>query len=159
MVVYKSKLIKTEPVYGEAENQIIEMWATFKIEEHEVEVFLDNFYVLPRKEILEGIGKVYDVDLTLMTHNIHRINIEEKMLKQITTFPKGPIYFFTGEIVDINLEKRVITVDSGIKIECGVNGLTLNPVVSCLREGDWVFVAGKMFGEILPEVGKNEGWG
>jgi hypothetical protein len=153
MVSYKAEIIKVEPVYGEA-NEIIEEWARFRIDGYEIEAFLGISAIYP-----EEVGSECNVDLTLMTHNIHRINIEEKMLKQITTFPKGPIYFFTGEIVDINLEKRVITVDSGIKIECGVNGLTLNPVVSCLREGDWVFVAGKMFGEILPEVGKNEGWG
>ncbi len=156
MVVYKGKLIKVEPVYGEAEGQIIEMWATFEVEGHKIEVFLDNFYVIPKKDLLERAEKHFNLNLVLMTYNIHRINIEEKILKQISTFPKDPLYFVMGDVTRI-LGKRYEEIEGKkrlrvrIEIDCGIRLETETGAwgVERLKEGDYVAIIGKMFGEIV----------
>ncbi len=165
MVVYKSKLVKTEPVFGELPDQLIEMWATFEAEGYEIEVFLDNFYVVPRKDLLEGIGKFFNIDFSLMTYDIYRINVEEKMLKQITRYPgedrygRGwpsiPMYFLMGEVVKTERvvgeyrgrksNRLKIKVDCGLVIDTDFGG----PLVEELRVGDYVAIIGKMFGEIV----------
>ena len=167
MGMYKGKLMKTEPVYGEAEGQIIEMWATFEVEGYEIEVFLDNFYVVPRKDLLEGVGKDFNLNLVLMAYDILRINIEEKMLKQITKYPGEdkygrawpsiPIYFIMGEIKEVErikkewrgreIETYRILVDCGLIVETEVRVDKIDE----LYRGDYVVIIGKMFGEIVKE--------
>ena len=165
MVVYSGKLIKMEPVYGEVEGQVIEIWATFEIGNNEIEVFLDNFYVVPRKYLLDGVGKIFNLNLALMSYDIFRINIEDKMLKQITKFPGEdkygrpwpsiPMYFLMGEITKLKSTTwdwgdRVddalhIFVDCGILIDTVITGHLVNE----LRVGDYVAIIGKMFGKIV----------
>ena len=174
MVVYDVELIKIEPVYGEAKDQIIEMWAAFRIDKYEIETFLDNYYVVPRKDLLEGIGRHFNINIVLMAYDLYRINIEEKMLKQITKFPgedkygRGwppvPMYFIMGEVVD--LKEREKESWSGevkrvmwLKIDCGIEIETTSasPYALELVKGDYVAIIGKMFGEIVHDANADKG--
>lgn len=164
MVVYDGELIKIEPVYGETEDQIIEMWATFRIDKYEIETFLDNYYVVPRKNLLEGISKHFNITIVLMAYDLYRINIEEKMLKQISTFPMDPLYVVMGQVVEAGEIKtevyrgektktRVIKIDCGILLDTKVDGW----VAEQLQVGDYVAIVGKMFGEIVDDGREDKG--
>ena len=165
MVRYRCKLIKNKVDYADEENtQAIEMWTTFSIDNLEIEVFLDNFYVLPYDNLK---GKEYDVDFKLMTYDIYRINIEEKILKQISTgynppeegddrgWPSTPMYFLMGEVVnlkEVEIESRGEKKKSmWLKIDCGIEIETRTGryVAFELRKGDYVAIIGKMFGEVV----------
>ena len=171
MVVYDGVLIKIEPVYGETEDQIIEMWATFRIDKYEIETFLDNYYVVPRKNLLEGIGKHFNITIVLMGYDLYRINIEEKMLKQITKFPGEdkygrswpsiPMYFVMGEIKEkekFYKEYRGKKIPSArMKVDCGIllDVVKINcSQVDELFEGDHVALIGMMYGEIVKDGDK-----
>ncbi len=151
MVIYRAKVIRVEPVSGE-DNTPIEAWVTFEVQGYKIETFHTGIPVAPE------MGKIYTVDIDLMTYSIYRINMEEKMLKQISTFPKDPLYFVMGEVIktwDKKYEEYrgdkgwtlKIEVDCGIKIETKVWGWEAEE----LKEGDYVAIIGKMFGEIVRE--------
>ncbi len=149
MVIYRAKVVRVEPVYGE-DNTPIEAWVVFEVEGFKIETFHTGIPVAPE------LGKIYNVDLSLMTYNIHRINIEEKILKQISTFPKDPLYFLMGEVTktwDKKYEKYRgdeswtlrIEVDCGLRIDTKVWGWDAEE----MKRGDYVAIMGKMFGEIV----------
>ncbi len=149
MVVHKAKVLKIDPVYGEG-HEIIEEWAVFEVNNLMMEAFLGISVLYP-----SDIGKEYYVNFKLMTYDLYRINIEEKMLKQISTFPKDPLYFLMGEVVDLKEREREhkgkivksiwILIDCGIEIETDVAYFK----ASELNIGDYVAIIGKMFGEIV----------
>ncbi len=157
MVVYQSKLIKVEPVYGEAKDQIIEMWATFRIDKYEIETFLDNYYIVPRKNLLEGIGKHFHINIVLMAYDLYRINIEEMMLKQISTFPLDPLYVVMGRVLEHDPTRGRTVVDCGIILECDTSGKLLEFWRNKIKVGDWVYLMGKMFGEIVHDGSGDKG--
>jgi len=151
MVRYRGRVVRVEPVYGEG-NVIIEAWVTFKVKGYEIETYHVGIPIAPE------IGKEYIVDFRLMTYDFHHINIEEKMLKQISTFPMDPLYILTGELVEVGELKveeyrgektktREIKIDCGIEIESKVWGW----VAEELKVGDYIVIIGKMFGEIVKE--------
>lgn len=155
MVVHKAKVLKIDPVYGEG-HEIIEEWAVFEVNNMKMEAFL-GISVL----YLSDVGKEYDVDFKLMAYDLYRINIEEKILKQISTFPMDPLYVVIGEVVEageIKLEvyrgeetkTRIIKVDCGLIIESKVDGW----IAEELKIGDYVAIVGKMFGEIVKDGDK-----
>jgi len=151
MVRYRGRVVRVEPVYGEG-NVIIEAWVTFKVKGYEIETYHVGIPIAPE------IGKEYIVDFKLSAHDILCINIEEKMFKQISTFPRDPRYFVMGEVTKIKdrrYEKHGeneawilnIEIDCGIKMDAEVGGWG----VERLKEGDYVAFIGKMFGEIVKE--------
>jgi hypothetical protein len=151
MVIYRAKVVRVEPVYGE-DNTPIEAWVTFDVQGFKIETFHTGIPVAPE------LGKVYKVDIDLMTYDFHHINIEEKMLKQISTFPMDPLYILTGELVEVGELKveeyrgektttREIKIDCGIEIESKVWGW----IAEELKVGDYIAIIGKMFGEIVKE--------
>ena len=158
MVIYKAKVVKNEIVTGgDYHPYPIEIWTTFEIDELKIEAFLG----LPSFD--PEIGKIYNVDFKLMAYDLYRINIEEKMLKQISTFPMDPLYIVIGEVVEageIKLEvyrgeetkTRIIKVDCGLIIESKVDGW----IAEELKVGDYVAIVGKMFGEIVKTSGGGE---
>jgi len=152
MAVYNAKVIKNEIVSGgEYHPYPIEIWTTFSVKEKKIEAFLG----LPPFD--PQVGSTYSVDFRLMTYDIYRINIEEKMLKQISTFPKDPLYFLMGKVVDLKECEREhkgkivksiwLLIDCGIEIETDVAYFK----ASELKIGDYVAIIGKMFGEIVRE--------
>ena len=142
MVVHKAKVLKIDPVYGEG-HEIIEEWAVFELDYIKIAAFLGISVLYP-----SDIGKEYYVNFKLMTHDIYRINIGEKMLKQISTFPKMPEYYILGKIKSVDIVRRKIVVDCGLDIECDVSGIKNDGIVRCLSEGMWVFIYGSMYGDI-----------
>ncbi len=142
MVIYKAKVVKVEPVYGEAGNPI-EAWVTFGVNEFKIETFHVGSPIAP------PIGKEYAVNFKLMTYDLYQINIEEKMLKQISTFPMDPIYIATGKVEEYDRENKKILFDCGILLECDTKGKALEFWAERIKVGDWIYVKGKMFGEIV----------
>ncbi len=160
MVKYRGRVVRVEPVYGEG-NVIIEAWVTFKVKGYEIETDHVGIPVAPEN------GKEYIVDFRLMTYDFHRINIEEKMLKQITKYPGEdkygrawpsiPMYFIMGEIKEVErikkewrgreIEMYRILVDCGLIVETEVRVDKIDE----LYRGDYVVIIGKMFGEIVKE--------
>jgi len=162
MVKYKCRVLKNEIVTGgEYHPHPIEIWTTFDVGVIKLEAFMG----LPRFD--PEIGKEYIVDFRLMTYDFHRINIEEKMLKQITKYPGEdkygrawpsiPMYFIMGEIKEVErikkewrgreIEKYRILVDCGLIVETEVRVDKIDE----LYGGDYVVIIGKMFGEIVKE--------
>jgi len=153
MVKHKCRVIKNEIVTGgEYHPYLTEIWTTFNLNG----VVLEAYMGLPRFD--PEIGKEYIVDLRLMTYSFHHINIEEKMLKQISTFPMDPLYIVIGELVEVGELKveeyrgeetktRKIKIDCGIEIESKVWGW----IAEELKVEDYIAIIGKMFGEIVRE--------
>ena len=150
MVVHKAKVLKIDPVYGEG-HEIIEEWAVCEVNNMKMEAFLGISVLYP-----SDVGKEYDVDFKLMAYDLYRINIEEKMLKQISTFPMDPLYVVMGQVVEAGEIKtevyrgektktRVIKIDCGILLDTKVDGW----VAEQLQVGDYVAIVGKMFGEVV----------
>ena len=153
MVVHKAKVLKIDPVYGEG-GVIIEAWVIFKVEGCEIETYHVGIPIAPK------IGKEYIIDFRLMTYDLHQINIADKMLKQISTFPMDPIYIVVGEVKEAGEIKseiyrgkktktRIIKVDCGILLDSKVDGW----IAEQIQVGDYVAIIGKMFGEILHDNG------
>ncbi len=148
MVVHKAKVLKIDPVYGEG-HKIIEEWAVFELDDIKIEAFLGISVLYP-----SDVGKEYDVDFKLMAYDLYRINIEEKMLKQISTFPMDPIYIVMGQVLEHDPDKGRTVVDCGILLECDTSGKLLEFWRNKIKIGDWVYLMGKMFGEIVKDGDK-----
>ena len=158
MVVHKAKVLKIDPVYGEG-HEIIEEWAVFEVNNMKMEAFLGISVLYP-----SDVGKEYDVDFKLMAYDLYWINIEGKMLKQISTFPMDPLYVVMGQVVEAGEIKtevyrgektktRVINIDCGILLDTKVDGW----VAEQLQVGDYVAIVGKMFGEIVHDGREDKG--
>ncbi len=167
MVIYHNvEVIKTEKVYPDRERKElpIECWATLRVEGKIIEVFMMPWgkfsngrpIIADKTKKFPDEGDIVDVDIRLMTYDLYRINIEEKMLKQISTFPMDPIYVVMGKVVEAGEIKtevyrgektktRIIKVDCGILLDSKVDGW----VAEQLQVGDYVAIIGKMFGEIV----------
>ncbi len=159
MVICKAKVVKNEIVTGgDYHPHPIEIWTTFEIDELKIEAFMG----LPRVD--PEVGKIYDVNFKFMAYDLHQINIEEKMLKQISTFPMDPIYIVVGEVKEAGEIKsevyrgkktktRIIKVDCGLLLDSKVDGW----IAEQIKVGDYVAIIGKMFGEIVGDNGRSEG--
>ena len=140
LVIYKARVVKVNPVYGEIGNPI-EAWVTFEINDKEIETFHVGSPIAP------DIGKTYTTDFKIMTYDLEEVDIPKKLMHQITTDPE---YLFVGEILEIDHEKRRIIFDCGLKLEAKW-GKARDEEAKKLKKGDWIFIKGKMFGEILDE--------
>ena len=159
MVVYRAKVLKNEIVTGgDYHPYPIEIWTTFDVNGKSIEAFLG----LPRQD--PEVGKEYYVNFKLMAYDLYQINIEEKMLKQISTFPMDPLYVVMGQVVEAGEIKsevyrgektktRIIKVDCGILLDTKVDGW----VAEQLQVGDYVAIVGKMFGEIVHDANADKG--
>ena len=182
MTIYKNvKVIKTEKVYPDLEERElpIECWATFRINDYtEIETFMmpwstqsgDTIITKDLKKFPDE-GDIVNVDLSIMAYDLYRINIEEKMLKQITKFPGEdkygrswpsiPMYFVMGEIKEkekFYKEYRGKKIPSArMKVDCGIllDVVKINcSQVDELFEGDHVALIGMMYGEIVKDGDK-----
>ena len=131
----------------------IESWVTFDVNGYNIEAFV----VPPVNGIKEG--ETYTVDFKIMTYDLEKVNVPKKLIHQITTFPSenekppypsNPVYLFVGEILEIDHEKRRIIFDCGLKLEAKW-GKARDEEAKKLKKGDWIFIKGKMFSEILDE--------
>ena len=150
MVKYRGKVVRVEPVHGEG-GLIIEAWVTFKVEGCEIETYHVGIPIAPK------IGKEYIIDFRLMAYDLHQINIEDKMLKQISTFPMDPLYVVTGQVLEHDPDKGRTVVDCGILLECDTSGKLLRFWRNKIKAGDWVYLMGKMFGEIVGDNCSGDG--
>ena len=133
-------MVKVDPVYGELGNPI-EAWVTFEINNKEIETFHVG------SPIATDFGKTYTIDFKIMTYDLEEVDIPKKLIHQITTDPE---YLFVGEISEIDHEKRRIIFDCGLKLEADW-GIVHEETAKKLKKGDWIFIKGKMFSEILDE--------
>lgn len=150
MVKYKAMVARVEPIYGETGHPI-EAWVVFEINGMAIETFHTGTPIAPEE------GKEYGVDIDIMTYDLYKVNIEEKMLKQISTFPKDPLYFLMGEVVDLKEREREhkgkkvksiwLRIDCGIEIETH----TAYYKAAEVGKGDYVAIIGKMFAEVVKE--------
>jgi hypothetical protein len=140
LIIYKAKVVKVDPVYGELGNPI-EAWVTFEINNKEIETFHVGSPIAP------DIGKTYTTDFKIMTYDLEEVDIPKKLIHQITTDPE---YLFVGEISEIDHEKRRIIFDCGLKLEADWD-IAHEETAKKLKKGDWIFIKGKMFGDILDE--------
>ena len=151
MVICKAKVVKNEIVTGgDYHPHPIEIWTTFEIDELKIEAFMG----LPRVD--SEVGKIYDVNFKFMAYDLHQINIEDKMLKQISTFPMDPLYVVTGQVLEHDPDKGRTVVDCGILLECDTSGKLLRFWRNKIKAGDWVYLMGKMFGEIVEDNDSGE---
>ncbi|XRO76146.1 hypothetical protein ACO3VM_04890 [Methanocaldococcus sp. 10A] len=47
-----------------------------------------------------------------------------------------PIYIFTGEVLKIDIDRKRLVFDCGIKLECDTEGKFIESEVNRLKEGD-----------------------
>jgi hypothetical protein len=119
----------------------IESWVTFDVNRYNIEAFV----VPPVNGIKEG--ETYTVDFKIMTYDLEEIDVPKKLIHQITTDPE---YLFVGEILEIDPEKRKIIFDCGVELEADWD-IAHEETAKKLKKGDWIFIEGKMFGDILDE--------
>ena len=151
MVVYRAKVLKNEIVTGgDYHPYPIEIWTTFDVNGKSIEAFLG----LPRQD--PEVGKEYYVNFKLMAYDLYQINIEEKMMKQISTFPMDPLYVVMGRVLEHDPTRGRTVVDCGILLECDTSGKLLEFWRDKIKVGDWVYLMGKIFGEIVRD-GNREG--
>ena len=140
---YNGVVKKVEPVYGETGSPI-EAWVTFRINGMDIETFHTGIPIAPQ------LRKNYPVSITMLAYDLERVNIKKKLFRQIETFPKDPIYVFVVPIKKVmGKDKGWIIVDVGFDLEVDITGKKHDWVRERLKEGDWVFVKGKMFSEII----------
>ncbi|EHP88123.1 OB-fold nucleic acid binding domain-containing protein [Methanotorris formicicus] len=150
MVKYENVMVvKTEVIYGpkDFEEEIsgnytlpIEANVTFDINGYHIEAF-----VTPP---IDGIkeNERYIVNLKIMTYDLEIVDVpkKQKLIYQITT---NPDYVFVGEVLEIDRKKKKIIFDCGVKLEADWDKIH-EETVKKLKEGDWIFIKGKMFGDI-----------
>jgi len=153
MVVYRGKVLRVVPVYGESGNPI-ESWVVFEINKQKIEIFHSGIPIVPE------INRVYSVDINLLVHTMFLVNIKEKYIKQISTsswkydeyqgrdVPPTPLYILEGELKSYGEKNKPDIIDVGaLEIELII--MSKYQARNNFKSGDWVFVCGKMVGEII----------
>ncbi len=147
----RCKIVKVDyGTIGELPPYIFEIWVTLDLDGKSIEAFLSNEEVVSDKDPQQLIGLSYDFHLIMLAYDLERVNIKKKLFRQIETFPKDPIYILVAPVKKITgKDNGRIIVDVGFDLEVDITGKKHDWVRERLKEGDWVFVKGKMFSEII----------